>query len=149
MHQLELYVDAMSSRYNEHGERLKEAQRKADQILGTLDSAASSVASFRSSISSTFSLKGWWPYIYCPVASLIMGSYGLPPSATRNIVLIGLGEIAGYLISNIAHHITVFLPVERPTETDGTRPNVTSFRENVQSDAEFISIQDLPSEHST
>jgi hypothetical protein len=33
--------------------------------------------------------------------SLIMGSYGLPPSALRNIGLIAMGEFAGFILSSI------------------------------------------------
>jgi hypothetical protein len=144
MHQLQIYVDAMSSRYNEHGKRLKEAQRRADEILGTLDSAASSAASFQNSISSTLGLKGWWPYIYCPLASLVMGSYGLPPSAMRNLVLVGLGEVVGYLVSNIADHIKASLLAEKSAGAGETESNITSFRGDSKSDAaDLASVPDL------
>ena len=144
MHFIEAYVDSMSSMYHEHGEKLKQAQLRADQILGTLDSAASSATLFQSSVWRTFGFTGWWPYIYCPVASLVMGSYGLPPSASRNIVLVGLGEVAGYLVSNIANYIAFILPAGEPIKTGGIDPNSVSFRGDLHSDADsIIDIQDL------
>lgn len=42
----------------------------------------------------------WWPYVICPAFSLVMGSYGLPPSVTRNIALIALGETFGFAIAS-------------------------------------------------
>lgn len=134
MHYLEIYVNAISSSYQEHGEKLRQAQRRADDILGTLDSAASSAVSLQSSVLGTFGFRGWWPYIYCPMVSLVMGSYGLPPSATRNIVLVGLGEVAGYLVSNIADHMVVNI-----------NPNSTLFHGKQHSDmSSNIVTQDLP-----
>lgn len=102
MKRLELKANSMTSRYDAHDEQLRQAQSSTNRILETLDSATTSVSTFTTSFSSTFWFQGWWPYIYCPAASLIMGSYGLPPSAARNIALIGAGEIAGFLVSNIS-----------------------------------------------
>lgn len=106
---MEIYANAMASGYEDHGERLKQAQRRADQILGTLDSAATSAASIQSSFSTSFGFHGWWPYIYCPLASLVMGSYGLPPSVTRNVMLLSIGEIAGLVVSTIGNQITAYI----------------------------------------
>lgn len=36
----------------------------------------------------------------CPAVSLVMGSYGLPPSISRNIALIALGETFGFAIAS-------------------------------------------------
>lgn len=102
MRSLELKANSITSRYDAHNEQLRQAQSSTNSILETLDSAATSASTFRSSLSSTFWFQGFWPYIYCPAASLVMGSYGLPPSTVRNIALIGAGEIAGFLVSNIS-----------------------------------------------
>ena len=34
----------------------------------------------------------WWPYVVCPVFTVGLGSYGLPPSPMRNLGLMMLGE---------------------------------------------------------
>lgn len=58
-----------------------------------LDNAATSASVFNDSIFTSLKLSRLWPYIVCPAASLIMGSYGLEPSAVRNIWLVGLGQL--------------------------------------------------------
>lgn len=71
-------------------------------------------------------LSRWVPYIFCPAASLVMGSYGLPPSTARNILLISLGEfpepfvrqvlltitgeLAGFAISGTHQYLGVLFP---------------------------------------
>lgn len=101
MEKLEAYLNAISTRYEEHGETLKQVQSRTDQILESLNSAASSAASLQSSMSATLGCRGWWPYIYSPAISLLMGSYGLPPSIARNFALLGLGEMVGFMIANM------------------------------------------------
>ena len=34
----------------------------------------------------------------CPAVSLVMGSYGLPPSILRNLGLVAVGEAFGFVI---------------------------------------------------
>ncbi|PHH60735.1 hypothetical protein CDD81_1317 [Ophiocordyceps australis] len=89
---------ALALKYEDHHESLKQAQRIASHVQHILDSVTASATSFRSSIIGGFGMGKWWPHVMCPVASLILGSYGLPPSAMRNILLIGLGEAAGLAI---------------------------------------------------
>jgi hypothetical protein len=91
MDQLVVFVNTLANQYESHSESLNKAQQQAEEVLGTLESAASSAISLRESMTRSIRLGGWWPYIYCPVASLLLGSYGLPPSALRNLTLIGLG----------------------------------------------------------
>ena len=91
MQRLELMVDSLSLKYSAHEETLGKVQKKARDITTTLESAAKSASDFQGYISRSFGLAGWWPYIVCPAASLWMGSYGLTPSAARNLFLISLG----------------------------------------------------------
>lgn len=44
-------------------------------------------------------LSGWVPYIVSPIVTLLLGSYGLGPSAIRNLGLVALGEVVGYSVS--------------------------------------------------
>lgn len=103
MSSIEVYADSISTRYEQHGQALAQAQQKADQILGSLDYAAHSAASFQRSISSSFGMRTWLPYIYCPLISVVMGSYGLHPSLARNVVLAGAGEVVGFVVSYLSN----------------------------------------------
>ena len=77
---------------NEAQERtLRLAQQNAEKVLGTINLLSTSATTFQASTARWFDWGGWWPYIVCPTASLVMGSYGLAPSMARNILLIGLG----------------------------------------------------------
>lgn len=48
-----------------------------------------------------YSRSSWWPYLVCPAVTLVMGSYGLPPSVLRNMGLIALGQFIGLLIDTV------------------------------------------------
>ncbi|KAI1636836.1 hypothetical protein F4809DRAFT_607333 [Biscogniauxia mediterranea] len=92
-------TDNLSTKYNDHTNLLQQAQTMAIDILYTLeDTAASATAVGDSFLKQSSAVL--WPYIWCPVVSLIMGSYGLPPSALRNLGLFTLGEGVGYILSN-------------------------------------------------
>lgn len=49
----------------------------------------------------------WVSYIVSPVVTLMLGSYGLAPSAMRNLGLVVLGEFVGFLICHADH---IFVP---------------------------------------
>ncbi|KAG9256902.1 uncharacterized protein F5Z01DRAFT_492102 [Emericellopsis atlantica] len=104
MHNLEAHAEHISFRYHEHVDRLSQAQRRADDILDTLDTVASS-ASKLNMFMPDFGIRGWWPYIYCPAFTIVAGSWGLPASLARNIALIGLGEAFGFVVSITAEYI--------------------------------------------
>ncbi|EHK48298.1 hypothetical protein TRIATDRAFT_316381 [Trichoderma atroviride IMI 206040] len=99
MKRLEGLADSLLVQHEGHQERLVHAQQTASNLIDLLDSASSSAATLRTSIYNGLGLSSWWPYIFCPLTSLVVGSYGLPPSATRNLMLISLGEIAGFGVS--------------------------------------------------
>ena len=139
MRNLEEQANNISLRYDEHSEQLRKAQSGADQILRILDTAAASASTLTSSFSSAFAIQGWWPYIYCPAASLLMGSYGLPPSAVRNIALFGIGEIAGFFLSNISNILSSFRSFTiSGFEVGHEATNATSFHEAYWAEAELI-----------
>lgn len=91
MARLETIADTLSSKYIAHEATLDHAQQRAQEISDKLTSAANSATAFQGYLSRGFGVAGWWPYIYCPAVSLLLGSYGLPPSAARNFLLIGIG----------------------------------------------------------
>lgn len=49
----------------------------------------------------------WFSYIVSPVVTLMLGSYGLAPSAMRNLGLVVLGEFVGFLV---CHTDRIFVP---------------------------------------
>ncbi|KAI1326581.1 hypothetical protein F5Y16DRAFT_374674 [Xylariaceae sp. FL0255] len=90
----------LASNYEAHTNLLYHAQNMTDEILGSLGETAASAATVSSAFLKQNSFTSWWPYIWCPAASLVMGSYGLPPSILRNIGLIAFGEAAGFVVAS-------------------------------------------------
>ncbi|RYP29346.1 hypothetical protein DL767_006762 [Monosporascus sp. MG133] len=94
-HGLQRLVDVtegLSTKYDDHTELLYRARNMTSDILSTLEDTAASASFIGDSFSKHDSASSWWPYIWCPAASLVMGSYGLPPSALRNLGLLALGQ---------------------------------------------------------
>lgn len=71
------------------------AEESMRGVLGSIKSLESSTERIKGNLLTGVSWSGWWPYIVCPAMSLVIGSYRLAPSASRNLLLLGLG---GYLI---------------------------------------------------
>lgn len=102
-------TDGLSSKYDEHFSGINEAKNATKEILETLAGVAASTAMLedaKRSHWSGFSFGGWVPYIIGPVATLLLGSYGLAPSAMRNLGLVALGELVGFSVSNL-HDISM------------------------------------------
>lgn len=100
MERLEGVAGRLLEQQNSQQNRLERAQQTTKKILVALESISASSNSFHASF---FGITGWteglWPYVVCPLVSLTVGSYGLPPSAQRNIVLLGLGMYMPKLVS--------------------------------------------------
>ncbi|KAI1265301.1 hypothetical protein F5Y18DRAFT_48054 [Xylariaceae sp. FL1019] len=92
--------DNLASDYNVHTGLLHQAQNMTEEILYVLGDTATSAASVGDLLGHHTSLS-WWPYIWCPAATLVMGSYGLPPSFLRNLALFAMGEVGGFMVSSI------------------------------------------------
>ncbi|KAI1356121.1 hypothetical protein F5Y01DRAFT_268572 [Xylaria sp. FL0043] len=91
--------DDLASKYDVHTNLLQQAQNITNEILDKLEDTAASAAAVSNGFMRQHDLRSWWPYIWCPVVSLVVGSYGLPPSMLRNIGLLALGETTGLIIS--------------------------------------------------
>lgn len=91
MERLERIADGLIDKFGNHEDRLGQAQQQAAQILVTLDAVAASATSFGDAFLGGLGISAMWPYILCPAASLVMGSYRLEPSIGRNIWLVGIG----------------------------------------------------------
>ncbi|WQF86175.1 Putative nuclear fusion protein Kar5 [Colletotrichum destructivum] len=106
-------TEDLSSKYESHTDNLDLAQRLSGSLLETLDDLVISTSDVRGSLSHRSSWTSWLPYLMCPAASLLMGSYGLPPSAVRNFGLIVLGELAGLVVSYVRDHSPSVLDIPR------------------------------------
>lgn len=98
-------TDRLSSKYGEHAYAMNEAKNATTAILETLEEVAANAATIEDAYRSRWTGFGsgvgsWVPYIIGPVATLLLGSYGLAPSATRNLGLVALGELVGFSVSN-------------------------------------------------
>ncbi|GAW14240.1 hypothetical protein ANO14919_036390 [Xylariales sp. No.14919] len=91
--------DTLTSEYDVHTGLLQQAQDITNEILGKLEDTAASASTIGDTFLGQRAIASWWPYIWCPAVSLVMGSYGLNPSMLRNIGLIALGEAAGFFVS--------------------------------------------------
>ncbi|KAL2755907.1 hypothetical protein ACRALDRAFT_2106194 [Sodiomyces alcalophilus JCM 7366] len=80
----------LTNTYHNHSGLLDRAQERTDGILQTLREASESASAVQSSFVKS-GQASWWPFVVCPTISLMMGSYGLPPSIYRNLGLIALG----------------------------------------------------------
>ncbi|EEY22062.1 conserved hypothetical protein [Verticillium alfalfae VaMs.102] len=95
--------DRLAKNHENHIGMIEQAHTKAEDILDKLTEASASASTVHDSIRGSVGWMNWWPYIVCPTVSLTMGSYGLPPSAVRNLGLVALGELTGFAISLARH----------------------------------------------
>ncbi|PWI68941.1 hypothetical protein PCL_01326 [Purpureocillium lilacinum] len=107
MENLAELADTLTVKHDGHRKALHDAQETAEQVLDTLESVSTSAGTLQGSILSGLGMAKWWPYLLCPVTTLMVGSYGLPPSAMRNMLLLGLGEAAGFIISAANHYASI------------------------------------------
>lgn len=112
-------------RQDDHIRSLNEAQNMTNDILVTLDEVAAT-AVFLEETSQSFlggpGLFRWTSYIVSPVVTLVLGSYGLAPSALRNLGLVILGEVFGFLL---CHSDRIYAPWRFVATTHGVE-NTTS-----------------------
>lgn len=96
-------TENLSAKYEDHASAITEAKNMTNEILDILEGVAGTAAIIEEADRSQWGglgLGGWAPYIASPVATLLLGSYGLPPSVMRNLGLILLGEFFGFSVSH-------------------------------------------------
>lgn len=89
----------LASNHNIHAERVEQAYNITNELLDALEETATTASTLNKSFLSRTPTGKWWPHIICPVATLVLGSYGLEPSAFRNLGLLALGEGIGLVFS--------------------------------------------------
>lgn len=92
--------ETLSAKHEDHAYLLRQASNITTELLDTLEETASAARHLGQSVLERSAVSTWWPYMVCPAISLVLGSYGLPPSITRNLVLLAAGEVVGVTISS-------------------------------------------------
>ncbi|KAK1827714.1 nuclear fusion protein KAR5 [Podospora conica] len=101
----------LASNHNIQAERVEQAFNITNELLDALEETATTASTLNKSFLSRAPSGTWWPHILCPVASLVLGSYGLAPSAFRNLGLLALGEGVGFVVSiSTSGHLDTVYP---------------------------------------
>ena len=89
-------ADGLSRKQQAQSDILDSAKNKTRAFMEQLNAVSQSIETFHKPI---FESKlDWWPYVACPAATLVLGSYGLAPSAVRNLALVGVGKSQNFEI---------------------------------------------------
>ncbi|KAK4155712.1 nuclear fusion protein KAR5 [Chaetomidium leptoderma] len=100
MNRLVTAAETMTTKFEDHSSMLKQANNITNDILDALEETAAVASSMNESFFMSATTRSWWPFVVFPTASLVMGSYGLPPSILRNIGLLAFGEAVGFVVSS-------------------------------------------------
>lgn len=100
MNRLLVATETIAAKYEDHTLSLTQARNLTNDLLDALEETAATASTFQSSIFRDASPGAWWPHIVFPTVTLVMGSYGLPPSFFRNFGLLALGEGIGCAVSS-------------------------------------------------
>ncbi|VBB80146.1 Putative protein of unknown function [Podospora comata] len=101
-------TEKLSDEVEDHTSMLKQAKNITNEILDALEETATAALTVNESMFKTATTKSWWPFLVCPSASLVLGSYGMPPSMLRNFGLLAFGEAIGFLVSSYGDLTTQF-----------------------------------------
>ncbi|KAI1772275.1 hypothetical protein F4818DRAFT_444502 [Hypoxylon cercidicola] len=142
MQRLVYFVENLTTSFYDHTRLLHEARNITNEIRDTLDDTVASANYVGNTMFKQSSASSWWPYVWCPAASLVLGSYGLPPSAARNLALLALGEVAGLAFSSFRSLYTEFyMPTMKPptfTKAWGSFSTKTGTHSNATVSPELI-----------
>ena len=97
------------SRQDQQTQQVSLANNVTSDLLDTLEAVSASAVTVNKLLMSQPTSK-WWPFIVCPAASLLVGSYGLPPSVMRNMFLVAFGEVVGYFVAVYPGIVSHFYP---------------------------------------
>jgi len=119
MDRLVTATETLSANFKDHSSMLKQANNITNDILDALEETAAVAASMNESFFMSVSTRSWWPFVVFPTASLVMGSYGLPPSIVRNLGLLAFGEAVGFVVSSY-DQLTTFVIGSLESSTNTT-----------------------------
>lgn len=103
LEQLAATTENIASKYKIHAEAITEVKNMTSEVLETLENVATATAKIKEADRLRWGSSGlgsWMPYILSPAATLFLGSYGLAPSALRNLGLVVLGEVVGLWVTH-------------------------------------------------
>lgn len=104
LEQLTIQTSGLLSTYADHARALDEATNKTTNLLEAVVAVTDNIDTIGNAQKSSrygLGISHWVPYIIGPIATLLLGSYGLEPSATRNLGLVALGEVVGFVVSHV------------------------------------------------
>jgi len=78
----------MTTLLSNHTENLEYASSTASGISHSLEQAAYAARSWNQTLSFSSTIANYGLRLSCPIASVFLGNYGLPPSLTRNAALV-------------------------------------------------------------
>lgn len=113
LERLTVETSGLLSSYADHARVLDETKNTTVDLLDTVVAVADNIATIEEARHSSFyhlGISRWMPYIISPVATLLLGSYGLEPSAMRNLSLVALGEVVGFMVSQVQQLTVSHLP---------------------------------------
>lgn len=96
-------TDNIASTYEDHAQAVIEVKNMTNEVLETLENVSGATAKIKEADRLRWGSSGlgsWMPYILSPAATLFLGSYGLAPSALRNLGLVALGEVIGLWVTH-------------------------------------------------
>jgi hypothetical protein len=125
MDRLVTATETLSTKFDDHAGMLKQASNITNDILDALEETAAVASSMSESFFASATTRSWWPFVVFPTASLVMGSYGLPPSILRNLGLLAFGEVVGFAVSSYAQ-LTAQLFGSLSLEEIATATNATA-----------------------
>jgi hypothetical protein len=127
MDRLVTATEKLSTKFDDHSSMLKQANNITHDILDTLGATAAAAFSMNESFFARVTTTSWWPFVLFPTASLVMGSYGLPPSMLRNIGLLAFGEVVGFVVSSYEQLSDQFFGSLREVATSTANTTMSSF----------------------
>ena len=97
MNRLQVTADTLRASQQGQINDFSVAQESVQVVLANIQAMEASTDRIKERLLSSFNWISWWPYVLCPITSLVIGSYRLAPSATRNFLLLGLGKHILYI----------------------------------------------------
>lgn len=85
-------VESQTFRITDNNRHLFAAKQATNEINSELKSAVASASEVNNSLSTRFFESPVWSLGTCSIVSLLLGSYGLPPSLIRNGGLVAFGK---------------------------------------------------------
>ena len=92
----------MTTLLHNHTESLEYASSTAFAIHHNLEQAANAARSWNQTLSLGSTIADYGLRISCPIASIFLGNYGLPPSLTRNAALVLGGKLRPIFLDGLS-----------------------------------------------